>query len=87
MTIEFESCGTRRCPMDGCEKLLPSQQYCCRRHFCQLFRDERAEIYRVWYLWLNGELSTVQLREVQNIVLDAWRLRNAKKLKKPGRPR
>jgi hypothetical protein len=40
--------GSHRCPIDGCERRVPSYQLMCPRHWRAVPADVQRRLYRTW---------------------------------------
>ena len=61
----------RNCPFTGCKKLLPDSKFACPRHWYILSRSQQDEIWDAYSMYLRDEITIHQLRERQQIVIDA----------------
>jgi hypothetical protein len=67
----------RHCPINNCGAAIVAERFACGRHWFQLSRAERAEIYAVYDGWKRGEVEAEELRRRQQAVIDAVNLRIA----------
>ena len=60
---------TRHCPFVACDTPIPSDCFCCRRHWWELSEEHRTRIYAVWNGYRQGEVTIQELRHEQETVL------------------
>jgi hypothetical protein len=60
----------RKCPFHGCELMVPSTMFACRKHWYSLNVDQQAEIYAAYAAWKCGNITGDELRRRQQAVLD-----------------